>query len=162
MTEAKVFNEVPLDFVRCEVDPRDNPLYIQHAYLNRGEYPPEYVAEQERFMEDCSKRVKPKDQVLKTLLHMTNLIEEDRNMIKRKTHKYKVRQSLDELRRSGKPFYWVDHEKLQKLKLLCEQQKDSTMRKEAFDVLSEFKEVIEKYNKIAKKQITDIFPSNHK
>ena len=77
---------------------------------------------------------------------MTNMIDEDRNMILRKKHKYKMRQSLEELRCSGKPFYWIDHEKLRQLKQLCEQQKDPKLRKEAFEVLQEFKEVVEKYN----------------
>ena len=36
------------------------------------------------------------------------------------------------------------------------------MRKEAFEVLDEFREIIEKYNRISKKQITDIFPQNEK
>ena len=78
--------------------------------------PPEFMAEYERFASDVSKRVKPIDQVWKTIVHMTNLVQDDMKMINNKTNKYKVRKSLEELRCSGKPFYWVDHEKLRKLK----------------------------------------------
>ena len=157
--EPKVFDEMPLDFVRCELDPRDNPIYIQHAYLNGGKYPPEYLADHERFAEDVSKRVKPVEQVWRNIVHMTNLIKKERKRITNNKYKYLMRKSFEELRCSGKPFYWVDHEKLRQLKLLCEQQKDPDVRKEAYKVLQEFKEVVDKYNNVAKKRkITDIFP----
>ena len=53
-----VFNAMPLDYTNCEVNPKENPLYIQHAYLNKGEYPPEYAAQYERFVEDVNNRTK--------------------------------------------------------------------------------------------------------
>ena len=56
-----IFDAMPLDYKNCEVNPSENPLYIQHAYLNRGEFPPEYVAEQERFIEDINNRTKSQD-----------------------------------------------------------------------------------------------------
>lgn len=146
INEPKIFNELPLDYTSCELDPKENPLNIQHALLNRGEYPAEYSAQRERFVEDCNNRVKPIDKVWKTIVHMTNLVPEDRKMIKQNTNKFKLRQCLDDLKYSGKPFYWVDHEKLKQLKSVCEQQKDPGMRKEAFAVLNEFKAIVEKYN----------------
>ena len=57
--DTDLFNEMPLDFNNCEIDPKENPLYIMHAYLNKGQYPPEYEAENERFIEDVNKRIKP-------------------------------------------------------------------------------------------------------
>ena len=38
--EPLVFNTMALDYENCEVNPEENPLYIAHAYLNKGEYPP--------------------------------------------------------------------------------------------------------------------------
>lgn len=52
--------------------------------------------------------------------------------------KYQLNINLEDLRRSGKPFYWVAHEKLQKLKRFCEGQKDENMRKQALEALYEY------------------------
>ena len=54
MKDLPLFEEPLLDFAHLEVDPRENPLYILHAYKNQGKYPPEYNAEAERFVEDSA------------------------------------------------------------------------------------------------------------
>ena len=82
-----VFNAMPLDYVNCEVDPAENPLHIQHAYLNRGEYPPEYAAQHDRFVEDVNNRTKPKEQAGKKLMHLSTLREKDKNVLWLKAHK---------------------------------------------------------------------------
>ena len=63
-----------------------------------------------------------------------------------------MNESLEELRRSGKPFFWVDHERLKKLKQLCE-----TNSEEAKNALWEYKDIIDNYNYSNKRKITDIF-----
>lgn len=68
------------------------------------------------------------EQVSKKLLHLTTLFGEELEQVKRMADKFKLNESLDELRRSGKPFYWVDHQRLKKLKQLVDEQTDEGVR----------------------------------
>ena len=52
----------------------------------------------------------------------------------------------DDLRKSGKPFYWVDHSRLRKLKQLCDRFKEENVRKQAISALYEFKDTVKNYN----------------
>ena len=54
-----VFAEVPIDFDQIEVDPRDNPLHIQYAYMTKGLCSPSFYEEDERFQEDVNRKVSP-------------------------------------------------------------------------------------------------------
>ena len=47
---------------------------------------------------------------------MTKLIKSDLNVVKLKAQKRILNESMEDLKKSGKPFYWVDHERLRKLK----------------------------------------------
>ena len=62
------FNEPIPDYSRCEFDPRDNPVFIQHALLNKGEYPKEYQPLYERFVEDSANRENTSTLIHKKLL----------------------------------------------------------------------------------------------
>ena len=154
-----VFNAMPMDYVNCEVDPAENPLHIQHAYLNRGEYPPEYAAQHDRFVEDVNNRTKPQEQVKKKLMNLTKLVKSDLNVFKIKAQKRMLNESMEDLRKSGKPFYWVDHERLRKLKQLCETYKEDSVRNQAVSALQEYKDTVSNYNCKNKPKINDIFPS---
>ena len=66
---------------------------------------------------------------------------------------------MEDLRKSGKPFYWVDHERLRKLKQLCETYKEDCVRKQAVSALQEYKDTVSNYNCKNKPKINDIFPS---
>lgn len=74
------------------------------------------------------------------------------------TQKYQVEKSLEKMRFCGKPFYWVDHEKLRKLKQLCDQQSDPVIRERAFAALNEYQSIVEQYNAQSRRKILDIFP----
>ena len=52
MNDMTIYAEAPLDYNNCEIDPSDNPIYIQYQLLNKGILPSSYYAEQERFVED--------------------------------------------------------------------------------------------------------------
>ena len=77
----------------------------------------------------------------------------------RMTQKHKVEKNLESMRFSGKPFYWVDHEKLRKLKQLCEMQTDPVIRQRAFEALEEYQSVVQQYNDQSRRKILDIFPN---
>lgn len=62
------------------------------------------------------------------------------------TQKYKLEKNLEVMRYSGKPFYWVELEKLQKLKQFCERQTDPYIRERAYTALNEYSAIIETYN----------------
>ena len=46
--------------------------------------------------------------------------ENDRSVVRHKTQMFKAEENLEELRYKGKPFYWVDYERLKKLKKVFE------------------------------------------
>ena len=50
--DPPIFAEPYLDFQTSIVDPSENPIYIQHALLNKGVYPPTFSSELDRFLED--------------------------------------------------------------------------------------------------------------
>ena len=164
--EAKdplVFNAMELDYNNCEIDPKENPLHIQHAYLNKGEYAPGFSEEQERYIEDINKRInrpKPQEQIKKKLMQVYKLNGIAFDAFKQKSHTKLVDESLKDLRRSGKPFYWVDHDRLKKLKKMCETYKDESVKKQAVSALYEYKETVSNYNSKNKhNKMNDIFPS---
>ena len=61
------FHEPLPDYSR-EFDPRENPVFIQHALLNKGEYPKEYTPLYERFIEDTNARETSSTKIHKKLL----------------------------------------------------------------------------------------------
>ena len=65
---------------------------------------------------------------------------------------------MEDLKRSGKPFYWIGHDKLARLKELCENSRHEDTRKMAQEALTEYRSLIEFYNQQSKAKITDIFP----
>ena len=84
----------------------------------------------------------------------------DRSDLKQKTQMFKAQESLEELRYSGKPFFWVDYERLKKLKKVAESQQDQATREKVKDALLEYKIYVDKYNSRVKgggKQIHDIY-----
>lgn len=80
--------------------------------MNKGAYPPEFNQEQERYIEDVNKRTRSDDQFRKVMMKLIKLVAEERTCLDKQALKYKVSKTLDELRKSGKPFYWVDHKRL--------------------------------------------------
>lgn len=54
------------------------------------------------------------------LLKLTKLPSRDRDQLVRKTQKYMMEENLDKMQHSGKPFFWVELEKLRKMKQFCE------------------------------------------
>ena len=66
-----VFAEVPIDFDHLEVDPRDNPLHIQYAYMTKGLCQPSFYEEDERFQEDVNRKVSPKEVMSRKLVNYT-------------------------------------------------------------------------------------------
>ena len=81
--------------------------------------------------------------------YTTKMIKVDADHVRQKTHSYKVNEKVENLRRSGKPFYWVDLPRLQKLKGIFEAEKDpeSPEGKKALSALEEYKSVIKEYNR---------------
>ena len=71
-----------------------------------------------------------------------------------------MNEKVEDLRRSGKPFYWVDLPRLQKLKRIFEAEKDpeSPEGKKAFDALQEYKSMIDQYNGLSKRKLDFQFP----
>ena len=49
------------------------------------------------------------------------MISSERDQLLRMKDKYKLEKSLDSVKIQGKPFFWVDLEKLRKMKQFCEQ-----------------------------------------
>mgnify|MGYP000978738759 FL=1 len=115
--------------------------------------------ELERFLEDQrNSATRQKDTIGKKLLKLTNLVAEERKVLTKLSQKYKLEKNLETMRRSGKPFFWVDIAKLRSLKTFCENQKDPDIRAKAFDALKEYESIIDQYNNSSKHKITDIFP----
>jgi len=50
LNDPPVFAEMPIDYNSVEMNPQENPLYIQHALLNKGSYPPQFSADLDRYM----------------------------------------------------------------------------------------------------------------
>ena len=77
------------------------------------------------------------------------LIEKERNVMILQTQKRVVNEKIDSLRKSGKPFYWVDHERLRKLKKLCDSERfqEENFRKQAVSALYEYKDTVNNYNR---------------
>lgn len=86
----------------------------------------------------------------------------ERTTLQRKFQTALLDEKIESLKKTGKPFYWTDSDKLRKLKRLCESQKDETVRQRALTALYEYHDVIEKYNYLSKNKITDIFPRTQK
>ena len=70
--------------------------------MNRGEYPPEYAAQYDRFVEDVNNRTKPQEQAKKTLLNLTKLIKSDLNVVKLKAQKRILNESMEDLKKAYK------------------------------------------------------------
>ena len=74
MNDMTIYAEAPLDYNYCEIDPKDNPLYIQYKLLNAGKLPPSYLAEHERYVEDFNNnkraKSKPEQRIKNRLLHL--------------------------------------------------------------------------------------------
>ena len=123
------FAEVPIDFDHLEVDPRENPLYIQYSYMTKGLCPPQFYEDDERFQEDVSRKQSPKEancrKVSDYIQNKTKrVIRIDAENAMKKEHIVNVSQKVEDLRRSGKPFYWVDIPRLNKLKQIYEAEKN--------------------------------------
>ena len=84
LTDPPDFAEFPLDYRNCELDPRENPMYVQYAYLNKGMYPPEFELEQERYIEDVNNRAQPDFKHWKIIAKLTRLVQEDMAKFKQK------------------------------------------------------------------------------
>ena len=71
-----------------------------------------------------------------------------------------MNEKVEGLRRSGKPFYWVDLPRLQELKRIFEAEKDpeSPEGKKAFKALEEYKSVVNEYNSLSKRKLDFQFP----
>lgn len=69
--------------------------------------------------------------IKKKLAHLCSLIEQERDALKKKFLTALLDENIESLRKSGKPFYWTDSDRLRKLKRLCESQKDETVRERA-------------------------------
>ena len=105
------------------MDPRENPIYIQHAFENKGIYPPEFGDEFDRFLEDIDNTrelSKKKEKPGSRLIKLTRMVGRERQKLVHKFDKYNLNQNLETLGSSGKPFYWVEIEKLRKMKQFCE------------------------------------------
>ena len=50
LSDLPIFAEAFIDYDKVAVDPRDNPVNILYAMNNKGNYPPEFVPELERFL----------------------------------------------------------------------------------------------------------------
>lgn len=57
------------------------------------------------------------------------MVKDEMKVFKVAAQKRLVDHRLEELKRSGKPFFCVDHERLKKLKALCELYKDGSVKK---------------------------------
>ena len=161
MENPPVFAEVPIDYDHLEVDPRENPLHIQYAYMTKGLCQPSFYEEDERFQEDVSRKTSPKEVMSRKLVdYTTKMRKEDADHIRQKQHSFKVNEKVEDLRRSGKPFYWVDLPRLQKLKRIFEAEKDpeSPEGKKAFNALEEYKSVVNEYNSLSKRKLDFQFP----
>ena len=66
-----------------------------------------------------------------------------------------MNDKVEDLRKSGKPFYWVDLPRLQKLKHIFESEKDpeSPEGKKAFEALEEYKPLVNEYNSLSKRKL---------
>ena len=117
--------------------------------------------ELDRFLEDqqTSKSVR-QESLGEKLIRITRLCDEERQNVARMTQKYQLEKNLENMRFSGKPFYWIDHEKLKKLKQLCEKQSDPVIRERAFAALNEYQNIVEQYNATSRRKILDIFPKH--
>lgn len=58
----------------------------------------------------------------KVLQFFMRMIASERDQLLRMKEKYKLEKSLDTVKIQRKPFFWVDLEKLRKMKQFCEQQ----------------------------------------
>lgn len=59
---------------------------------------------------------------------ITKMVQDELKVFKLAAQKKLVDHRLQDLKRSGKPFFWVDHDRLRKLKSLCEQYKDGAVK----------------------------------
>jgi len=119
------------------------------------------MAELDRFLEDQLHNRVRAESIGKSLVKLTSLVAEERKQIMRMSQLYKLDRVLEQTRRSGKPFYWVDLEKVRQLKQFCERQSDAEIRAKAFAALKEYEGIIDQYNFSAKVKITDIFPQKN-
>lgn len=53
--DLPVFDEHIVDYGRVQFDPREDPLFINHAFKNNGKFPPEFEPLFERHCEDQAK-----------------------------------------------------------------------------------------------------------
>ena len=93
--------------------------------MTKGLCQPSFYEEDERFQEDVSRKTSPKEVMSRKLVdYTTKMIKVDADHVRQKHHSFKVNEKVEDLRRSGKPFYWVDLPRLQKLKRIFEAEKD--------------------------------------
>ena len=97
--------------------------------MTKGLCQPSFYEEDERFQEDVSRKTSPKEvssrKLADYLNHCTSKrIKIDADHVRQKHHSFKVNEKVEDLRRSGKPFYWVDLPRLHKLKRIFEAEKD--------------------------------------
>ena len=52
VNDPPIFAEPHLDYDNVAINPRDNPINIQHALLNKGMYPASFQQELDRFLTD--------------------------------------------------------------------------------------------------------------